>query len=117
MIAAAAAGIVAAPALAQGSSIDAAASRISAAIGKCWFAKGESAFADYVYSPEINALAGPPRILLIDKTAPHGRPALVIEFSEAERKIDIYGPLTDTPRIARIKADIDRWAGGSENCS
>ena len=107
-----------APGLAEGAgAIDAAAARISAAIGKCWFAKGETIFAGYIYVPEIDAYVGPPRILLVPKKSPHGKPALVIEFSAAKRKIDIYGPLADTPKVTRIEADIGRWAAGGESCS
>jgi hypothetical protein len=99
------------------SAIDSAAARISAAIGKCWFAKGETIFAGFIYVPEIDAYVGPPRILLVPKKSPHGKPALVIEFSAAKRKIDVYGPLADTPKAARIQADIGRWAAGGESCS
>ncbi len=87
-------------------------------IGRCWFAKGEKTFAGYVHATESNAITGPPRVLLVEKKAPHGLPALVIEFKTAGRDVDIavYGPLAAGPKAARIGADLNRWAAGGKGC-
>jgi hypothetical protein len=87
-------------------------------IGRCWFARGETTFAGYIHASETNAIAGPPRVLLVDRKAPHGRPALVIEFRTTTGDIDInvYGPLAASARAARIQTDLQRWAAGGEGC-
>jgi hypothetical protein len=87
-------------------------------IGRCWFAKGEKDFAGYQHASETNAIAGPPRVLLVDRKAPHGRPALVIEFRTVAGAIDIavYGPLAAGDKAPRIQADLQRWAAGGKGC-
>jgi hypothetical protein len=94
------------------------AATIGGLIGKCWFAKGETAFAGYQHASETNAIAGPPRVLLVEAKAPHGRPALVIEFRTTTGDIDInvYGPLADSPKAPRIQVDLQRWAAGGTGC-
>jgi hypothetical protein len=83
-------------------------------IGRCWFAAGENAFANYIYSPEPNAVQ--PRVLIVPKDQPAERPVLVVEASGAA-SVSTYGPLLDTPNGARIRGDLDRWAKGNESCS
>jgi hypothetical protein len=87
-------------------------------IGRCWFGKGEKFLAGYVHATESNAITGPPRVLLVDRKAPHGLPALVIEFKTAGRDIDIavYGPLASGPKATRIGTDLNRWAAGGKAC-
>jgi hypothetical protein len=94
------------------------AAQFSGLIGRCWFAKGETAFAGYQHASETNAIAGPPRVLLVEKKAPHGRPALVIEFRTTTGDIDVsvYGPLAATAKAARIGADLRRWVAGGRGC-
>jgi hypothetical protein len=88
-------------------------------IGKCWLAKGQADFAGYVHASEINAIAGPPRVLLVDKKTPHGRPALVIEFKTSAGAVDIavYGPLAAGAKAQIIEADLKRWASGGRECA
>jgi hypothetical protein len=88
-------------------------------IGRCWFAKGDSTFAGYSHASETNAIAGPPRVLLVEKKAPDGRPALVIEFKTVGSAVDIsvYGPLAAGDKAPRIQADLQRWATGGKGCS
>jgi hypothetical protein len=95
------------------------AASMSATIGRCWFGKGEKAFAGYVHASETNAIAGPPRVLIVKKSAPHARPELVIEFrTESDGvRVNVYGPLIETERGTRIAADINRWADGSGACN
>jgi hypothetical protein len=88
-------------------------------IGRCWLAKGQPDFAGYVHASEINAIAGPPRVLLVDKKAPHGRPALVIEFKTTAGAVDIavYGPLATGAKSQIIETDLNRWASGVRECA
>ena len=45
-------------------------------VKSCWFGSGDTTFAGYNYSPEVNA--GVPRILLVTKTDPGGRPVVPV---------------------------------------
>ena len=88
--------------------------RLADTIGRCWFAKGDTTFAGYVYTPERNA--GVSRILLVRKDNPTGLPALVVQATSGS-SANVYGPLTTSPAGARIRADVARWAKGSTSCS
>jgi hypothetical protein len=92
--------------------------RLSTSIARCWFAKGETAFAAYSYAPETDAYAGLPRILLVPKGAPHGKPALVVEIDAKPtgNDVNIYGPLMSGRLATRIQADVGRWANGGTAC-
>ena len=83
-------------------------------IGRCWFAAGETAFAGYIYSPEPNAVQ--PRVLIVPKAQPAERPVLVVEATSGT-SLQSYGPLLNTANAGRIRADLDRWAKGSNSCS
>jgi hypothetical protein len=87
--------------------------RLIETVKTCWFA-GDPVFAAYIYTPEINA--SQPRILIVSKKDPHGRPVLVVE-PKAAATADIYGPLLAEPAGTRIHADLDRWLKGSSACS
>jgi hypothetical protein len=93
--------------------------RLTSSIARCWFAKGEKAFAGLSYAPETDAFVGPPRILLVPKQSPHARPVLVIEIGRlaGQLHITIYGPLATSPKAPRIRSDIARWANGGMECS
>jgi hypothetical protein len=58
-------------------------------------------------------------VLLVDRKAPHGRPALVIEFKSKGGAIDIavYGPLAASKKASIIEADLSRWASGEDGCA
>ena len=86
--------------------------RLTETVKTCWFA-GDPAFAAYIYTPEINA--SQPRILIVSKKDPHGRPVLVVEPKGAATA-DIYGPLLAEPAGTRIRADLDRWLKGGAGC-
>ncbi len=88
------------------------ATHLAATMKKCWFS-GDAAFATYRYAPEINI--GAPRILLVSKKEPNGRPLLVIEPKRAGTA-DAYGPLLATALAPRIKDDLTRWLTGSGAC-
>lgn len=87
--------------------------RLTDLVKSCWFA-GDAAFTDYNYSPEINANA--PRILIVAKSDPHGRPLLVIE-PRTTTSADVYGPLLGGPAAPRVRADLDRWLKGASTCA
>ncbi len=86
---------------------------LSDAMGRCWFAETETAFAGYVYTPEH--VGGKPRILVVSKDDPGGRPALVVE-PRNRHSVDIYGPLAQSTLGPRISADIARWRSGGTGC-
>lgn len=88
-------------------------SALSQTIRTCWFS-GDPAFAEYHYAPEVNLAA--PRILIVSKADPQGRPLLVIE-PKGRGMVDVYGPLLQSPNGPRISADIARWRTGSEACA
>jgi hypothetical protein len=94
------------------------AARLGAAMQRCWFAGGDRHFGDYVYSPEPNASGGP-RILVVPRTVPDGRPVLVIEIREVDGRphINVYGPLATGPVAERVAADLRRWLDGVEGCA
>jgi hypothetical protein len=86
---------------------------LAGAMKKCWF-NGDAAFAAYRYSPEVNA--GVPRILLVSRTDPHGRPLLVVEPIGAI-SANAYGPLLAGKLSERIKNDLRRWLKGGSDCN
>ncbi len=88
--------------------------QLADSIGRCWFAKGDTTFAGYVYTPERNAAVS--RILLVKKDDPTGLPALVVQATSGS-SATAYGPLTESASGPRIRADIARWAKGGTGCS
>lgn len=82
----------------------------------CWYKSGDKAFAGYNLAPELNAIAGPPRLLLVPASAPEGRPVAVIQAHGTPAKVETYGPLMATPVGKRILADVNRWAAGGSGC-
>jgi hypothetical protein len=86
--------------------------RLAETMKACWFS-GDPAFAAFIYSPEINA--DRPRVLILPKKEPHGRPVLVIEPKGAATA-DIYGPLLAEPAGGRVRADLARWLRGENGC-
>ncbi|MHA1189615.1 MAG: hypothetical protein ACTSSQ_04040 [Alphaproteobacteria bacterium] len=91
--------------------------RIADNIGRCWFADGETAFAGHAYVPERNAATS--RVLILRKDQPGGLPRLIIDASRDGRRtsVKLFGPMLDTPLGPRIRADVNRWAGGTSGCA
>jgi len=87
--------------------------RLTEAVRTCWFS-ADPAFTAYIYSPEINADA--PRILIVPKNDPHGRPVLVIEPKGAATA-DAYGPLLAGTAGDRVRTDLSRWLKGGVACA
>ena len=105
---------------ASGQASDAAyalATRLGAAMERCWFAGGDRDFGDYVYSPEPNATGGP-RILVVPRASPDGLPVLVIQITAKDGKphVNVYGPLAAGAAADRIGIDLRRWIGGGDGC-
>ncbi|WP_099866623.1 hypothetical protein [Pararhizobium haloflavum] len=83
---------------------------------RCWFASGDPAFASFSFANELNSFSGRPRFLLVPENDFGGRPLLVVEAKGEAGAIDLFGPLLDQPVGPRVRADIARWASGSQSC-
>ncbi|WP_375568539.1 hypothetical protein ABWH92_11660 [Ahrensia marina] len=93
--------------------------RIAERIRVCWFQLGDTAFAAYRQETEITSMSGQPRILLVNRDDRGGLPQLVVTMrtiSGAGTVVSSFGPLTETPLVNRINADLSRWARGSRAC-
>lgn len=93
--------------------------RMADRIRACWFQSGEEAFASYRQETEITSMSGQPRIILVDSNDSGGLPLLVVTMrtiSGAGTVVSAFGPLTQTPLVSRINADIERWAAGGRAC-
>lgn len=88
--------------------------RVMKSAARCWYGSSEADFRPYRLAPELNAIAGPPRLLIVPASAPEGRPLAVIEGRGAG--VDAYGPLMAKPIGSRISSDVQRWAGGNAAC-
>jgi hypothetical protein len=109
------------PAVAEAQSSQAAyalADRLGAAMKRCWFMGGDPMFGDYVSSPEPNATGGP-RILVVPRASPDGRPVLVVEIlgGGSKPRVNVYGPLAAGAAADRIGRDLRRWLDGGEGCA
>lgn len=94
--------------------------RLADRIRVCWFESDDEAFAAYRQETEITSMSGQPRILLVDRGDSGGLPQLVVSLqtvSGAGTVVSAFGPLTQTPLVSRINADIARWARGSRACA
>jgi hypothetical protein len=86
---------------------------LAGAMKKCWFS-GDAAFAPYRYTPEVNA--GVPRILVVSRKEPNGRPLLVVE-PIGTITANAYGPLLAGKLSQRIQDDLRRWLKGGSDCN
>lgn len=90
--------------------------RIMKSATTCWYGSGDAAFRSYRLAPELNAIAGPPRLLLVPAGNPQARPLAVIQAEGSPARVEAYGPLMGKPVGARISADVRRWAAGGKGC-
>ncbi len=90
--------------------------RINRAGAECWMRSSDPAFRDLHLVPELDTMAGRPRLLMLKKGKTAGLPVLVIEASGSPAKVETYGPLTATRTGARVNTDIQRWSGGRTSC-
>ncbi|WP_283194508.1 hypothetical protein [Rhizobium sp. AN80A] len=91
--------------------------RVAVAANTCWFKSGDAAFTAYRLAPELNSFSGRPRILVVPRNSPEGRPLLVVQAEGNPSKLDAFGPMMDGPARPRIAQDVTRWAGGNKSCS
>ena len=94
------------------------AARLGNIMERCWFAGSDPMFGQYVYSPEPNATGGP-RILVVPRATPDGRPVLVIEILDGGGKprVNVFGPLANGAAADRIGSDLRRWLDGRDACA
>ncbi|MGD1886251.1 MAG: hypothetical protein ACFB01_03835 [Cohaesibacteraceae bacterium] len=93
--------------------------RLADRMQTCWFESSDEAFAPYRQETEISSLSGQPRIILVDRDDRGGLPQLVVSLQSvrgAGTVVSAFGPLTQTPLVDRINADVSRWARGSRAC-
>ena len=90
--------------------------RVAVAANGCWFKSADPAFARYVMAPELNSFTGRPRILVVERSQPTGRPLLVVQAEGNPAKLAAFGPMMGGASGARISADVNRWAGGTKSC-
>ncbi len=89
--------------------------KVNASAQNCW--RKDKDFKSLRIIPELDTMAGKPRILIVEAKAAQGLPKLVIEADGKPAKIASYGPMADGPLSARINADVARWAGGNSACT
>ena len=78
---------------------------------KCWF-DGSGEYRSLAIADERDSYSNRPRVLLVDRGNPTGRPKLVAESYGPKARLDVYGPLA-TPRR---KAAIRRFGAGGTDC-
>lgn len=94
--------------------------RMADRIRACWFQSDDENFTGYRQETEITSMSGQPRIILVDRGDSGGLPQLVVTMrtiSGSGTVVSAFGPLTQTPLVTRINADIARWARGSRACN
>lgn len=90
--------------------------RVMRGASACWFKSGDAAFASYQLAPELNSFTGRPRILVVERSKPTGRPVLVVQAEGNPSKLDAFGPMMDGASSVRITHDVVRWASGTSGC-
>ncbi|MDK4737655.1 hypothetical protein PH547_02115 [Rhizobium sp. CNPSo 3464] len=82
----------------------------------CWFKSADPVFAGYQLAPELNSYTGRPRILVVDKKHPTGRPSLVVQAEGNPAQLQAFGPMMSGASGGRITGDVNRWAAGTKGC-
>ncbi len=90
--------------------------RVALGANACWFKSGDPAFKAYRLAPELNSFSGRPRILVVHRNRPEGRPLLVVQAEGNPSKLDAFGPMMNEPVGARIARDVVRWGSGGKGC-
>jgi hypothetical protein len=90
--------------------------RVMMSANACWFKSADPAFAGYQLAPELNSFTGRPRILVVDKKHPTGRPSLVVQAEGNPAQLQAFGPMMGGASGGRITGDVNRWASGSKGC-
>lgn len=90
--------------------------RVALTANRCWFKSGKSEFRRYGFEPELQSYSGRPRMLVVPKNTPGGKPILVVEAEGNPAKVSVYGPLMALSQGNAIGEDIDRWVKGDNQC-
>jgi hypothetical protein len=90
--------------------------RVMLGANACWFKSADPAFATYQLAPELNSYTGRPRILVVERSRPTGRPLLVVQAEGDPARLEAFGPMMSGSSSARITTDVNRWAGGAKGC-
>ncbi|APO74967.1 hypothetical protein AM571_CH02158 [Rhizobium etli 8C-3] len=90
--------------------------RVAVGANSCWFKSGDAAFSAYRLAPELNSFTGRPRILVVHKNSPEGRPLLVVQAEGNPARLQAFGPMMSEPVSTRIASDVTRWSGGGKTC-
>ena len=92
------------------------ASHLTERISACWFNGKRKAFEGYSYAPEAGVSST--RILIVQQSAPHDLPVLIVEVVKAKRGTDVrlFGPLMQSGDAETIRREIMRWTGGARDC-
>lgn len=90
--------------------------RVAVGANSCWFKSGDAAFTAYRLAPELTSFSGRPRILVVHKNTPEGRPLLVVQAEGNPARLQAFGPMMSEPVASRIAADVTRWSGGGKAC-
>jgi hypothetical protein len=90
--------------------------RVAVGANSCWFKSSDPAFTTYSLAPELNSYTGRPRILVVQRSNPSGRPLLVVQAEGNPARMEAFGPMMSGPTSARITGDVNRWAGGAKSC-
>jgi hypothetical protein len=90
--------------------------RVAVGANSCWFKSGDTAFSAYRLAPELNSFTGRPRILVVHKNSPEGRPLLVVQAEGNPARLQAFGPMMSEPVSTRIAGDVTRWSGGGKTC-
>jgi hypothetical protein len=90
--------------------------RVMFGANTCWFKSADPAFARYQLAPELNSYTGRPRILVVERSQPTGRPLLVVQAEGNPAKLEAFGPMMGGASSAKITTDVNRWAGGGKGC-
>ncbi|HET7412842.1 MAG TPA: hypothetical protein VFJ18_09295 [Pararhizobium sp.] len=88
--------------------------RITHAAARCW--SNEPAFKPYRLAPELDSYTGRPRLLVVPAQSPGSLPLAVIQAQGSPATVQAFGPLMNGAAGNRIKADVERWAGGNTSC-
>ncbi|AQT47373.1 MULTISPECIES: hypothetical protein [Bartonella] len=83
---------------------------------RCWFKSDKAEFKRYGFEPELQSYSGRPRMLIVPKSTPGGKPVLVVEAEGNPARVSVYGPLMAAPQGNAIGEDIDRWVKGDNQC-
>ncbi|MBI0162649.1 hypothetical protein H3V17_03175 [Bartonella sp. M0283] len=90
--------------------------RVALTANRCWFKSNKSEFRRYGFEPELQSYSGRPRMLIVPKSTPGGKPILVVEAEGNPARVSVYGPLMATTHGNAIGEDIDRWVKGDNQC-